>query len=84
MTRHARKFDYWPEADQAMWTSLTASGHILDEAGAGSHWRPKTRLIFMRDYGYWLAFLCEAGVDLEVTRQISLAWAGSCGTADDC
>ena len=71
MTRRARKVEHWPEADRAMWASLTAGGHILDEAGAGSHWRPNTRLIFMRDYGYWLAFLCEAGVDLQAEQPLA-------------
>ena len=71
MTRRARKYVHWPDADRAMWDKLTASGHVLDEAGAGSHWRSKTRQILMRDYGYWLAFLCEAGVDLQAEHPLA-------------
>lgn len=65
MTRHALKFEQWPDADRILWQLLTASGHILDEAGRGSHWGLGTRRILMRDYGFWLAFLLAKAVDLE-------------------
>lgn len=65
MTRDALKFEQWPDADRIMWQLLTASGHILDEAGPGSHWRLGTRRILMRDYGFWLTFLRARAVNLE-------------------
>ena len=65
MTRHALQFEQWPDADRKLWQLLTASGHILDEAGPGSHWRPGTRRILVRDYGFWLAFLRARSVDLD-------------------
>ena len=65
MTRHALKFEQWPDPDRILWQLLTASGHILDEAGPGSHWRPGTRRILIRDYGFWLAFLRARAVNLE-------------------
>ena len=65
MTRQTLKLERWPDADRILWQRLTVSGHILDEAGPGSHWRLGTRRILVRDYGFWLAFLLAEGVDLE-------------------
>jgi integrase/recombinase XerD len=65
MTRHSLKFEHWPDVDRALWQRLTASGHILDDAGLGSHWRLGTRRILCRDYGFWLAFLQNCAIDLE-------------------
>lgn len=65
MTRQTLKLERWPDADRILWQRLTASGHILDEAGPGTHWRLGTRRILVRDYGFWLAFLLAGGVDLE-------------------
>lgn len=65
MTRHALKFEQWPDVDRALWQLLTASGHVLDDAGPGSQWRSGTRRILIRDYGFWLAFLRARSVNLE-------------------
>lgn len=65
MTRHALKFEQWPDADRILWQQLMASGHILDETGPCSHWRSGTRRILMRDYGFWLAFLRSRAVNIE-------------------
>ena len=64
MKRSSLPFALWPQADQLLWHSLTANGHILDQSGLGAHWRPATRKILIRDYGSWLAFLQEQDIDL--------------------
>jgi integrase/recombinase XerD len=66
MTRTCLKFELWPAADREMWASLVNPGHILDGAGRGSRWRPASRKRFQRDYGYWLSFLVESRVDLQI------------------
>lgn len=63
--RWSLKFADWPDADQHMWRGLIARGHVLDEAGPGSHWRSATRKILVRDWGFFLAFLIDEDVDLD-------------------
>jgi integrase/recombinase XerD len=64
MARQSLKFEQWPVPDRDLWQRLVASGHILDDAGPGAHWRLATRRILIRDYGFWLSFLQGAGVEL--------------------
>lgn len=54
----------WPKADQTMWASLFREGDIIDGSGALSHLRPATRDIYEKNYGFWLGYLLEIGVDL--------------------
>ncbi|RTL63141.1 MAG: site-specific integrase [Hyphomicrobiales bacterium] len=71
MKRTSLAFEAWPVADQSLWRSLTASGHVLDQTGLGAHWRPATRNILRRDYGFWLAFLQTQDVDLEAEDPVT-------------
>lgn len=64
MRRLPLKFEQWPNGDRALWLRVTRSGHILDEAGPGSHWRLGTQRILIRNYGLWLAFLQCSSVNL--------------------
>lgn len=62
--RYSLKFHDWPAADQSMWHALSAAGDVLEGAGACAHWAPASKAVFVRDYGYWLSCLRDAGSDL--------------------
>jgi len=64
--RLALTLDDWPTADQARWQRACAPGSLLDDdAGGAAHWRPDTRLLIIRAYGLWLAFLTRQGGPME-------------------
>jgi integrase len=61
----------WPEADRAIWERIIKIGNLLEEAGPGQHWRPETRRVAARDYGYWLTFVLS--IDSGLARENPIA-----------
>ena len=57
IARHAVPLNDWPDADQAMWRQVIASGDIFDGQGPGANWAPSTTDNTRKAYGYWLHWL---------------------------
>src|SRR5262245_54447786 len=47
----------WPDRDRALWARGVERGSVLDAAGPGSRWRPRTVQTVVEGYGYALAWL---------------------------
>lgn len=50
-------FDAWPEADKALWMTMTRRGHILDDPGALAHLSGASLTTLRESYAKWLAWL---------------------------
>jgi hypothetical protein len=51
------RFLDWPAADQAAWNAACEAAPLLENGGAGAHWRPASRAALVANYGRWLGFL---------------------------
>jgi integrase/recombinase XerD len=70
-------FDRWPAQDRRLWSLGVASGDLLDRSGPGSRWRPATRSIVQRSYGFALAWL-EETASLDGTLAPCARWTQDC------
>ena len=55
------KFEQWPPADQALWTTNCLPGDPFDDPSYGASLRPDSLLKVRKGYGRWLSFLASRG-----------------------
>jgi integrase len=55
----------WPEIDRLAWSRALVLGDLLEAGGPAEHWRPATRRFVAENYGFWLSWLADQGVDVD-------------------
>ena len=69
MKRQARHFpiDRWPATDREAWAGAQRDASIFDDdGGTAADWSERTRDDAQRQYGYWLQYLQQQGLLIDV------------------
>lgn len=59
--RRSMPFDEWPETDKEHWRSATRKRTLFGDEGRAAHWRPRTKLTNIQNYGRFLGYLAWSG-----------------------
>ncbi|MCU4179694.1 tyrosine-type recombinase/integrase [Bosea sp. BH3] len=59
--RRSLPFNEWPVIDQQLWTRAIAKRTLFGEGGTAAHWRPRTKVTNIQNYGRFLGYLAWSG-----------------------